>query len=271
MIWSNYISCYSIIDTHVDRFDQSILKWGLTEMTEDITFPVIVKRGDLYAAPYGMEITALIRTARRMFQMSPRKANSLTTASDLADHSVRTGRYVWLLVKALSPRQLGQLHVAPAVLVAGAALHDIGKLSIPREILAKPAMLTKDEFAIVMRHPSAGYRIATATLMQRGGTSEFLTCVAEVALFHHERWDGAGYPNQVANKNIPLTARVLSVADVYDALTSARAYKTRMPHREVVEVIRDGRGSKFDPDLVDAFLSVESDFESANNESVGTE
>ncbi|MCF7929771.1 MAG: PAS domain S-box protein [Spirochaetales bacterium] len=131
-------------------------------------------------------------------------------------------------------------------------LHDIGKVGIPDNILLAPRKLTKDEFEIMKRHATLGYQI----LKDR----PTLEMAADIAHSHHERWDGGGYPQGIAGEDIPQAARITSVADVYDALTHKRHYKEAWSHEDTVELIRNGRGSQFDPQVVDAFLELEESF-----------
>ena len=138
-------------------------------------------------------------------------------------------------------------------------LHDIGKVGIPDAILLKEDKLTNDEFNVMKTHCIIGGDALKAIESRIDGQS-FLTLGKKIAYCHHERWDGTGYPYGLKGNNIPLSARQVSVADVYDALTSERSYKPRFSHDYAKEVLRDGRGTQFDPDVVDAFLEREYDF-----------
>jgi len=127
----------------------------------------------------------------------------------------------------------------------GALLHDVGKLLVPAEVLNKPGKLTDEEWALVRRHPAAGVELLADI--------EFPWDVCPIVQSHHERWDGKGYPDGLAGTAIPLTARVVCIADVYDALTSRRSYKERFTHEKAMEVMRRDRGTAFDPELFDLF------------------
>jgi putative two-component system response regulator len=140
-----------------------------------------------------------------------------------------------------------------------AALHDIGKIAVPDAILNKPGRLTDAERLLMNRHPSVGGE----TLMeidQRWGNDLFLQTAAQIALGHHERWDGSGYPKGLAGEEIPLCARIVALADVYDALTSRRPYKEPWTHEAARDLIIEQSGSHFDPDIVTAFLGEEAEF-----------
>lgn len=140
------------------------------------------------------------------------------------------------------------------------ALHDIGKVGIPDHVLLKPGPLTEDEIAIMRHHPRIGAD-CIEQIQRRLGESNFLFQAREIALYHHERWDGTGYPFGIHSEEIPLSARIVTIADVYDALTSRRVYKDPFSHAVSVEKIRQGAGRHFDPQLVEIFLSIEAQFE----------
>jgi len=133
------------------------------------------------------------------------------------------------------------------------SLHDIGKVGIPDAVLLKPGALSAEERGIIERHPSIGAQALDAILARQPG-DELLSMARNIAAGHHERWDGRGYPSGLAAADIPLEARIVSVADVYDALTSKRVYKPAMSHDEAVRIITEGRGTQFDPRVVDALL-----------------
>ncbi len=140
------------------------------------------------------------------------------------------------------------------------ALHDIGKVGIPDHVLLKPGPLTDEEIVIMRRHPRIGAD-CIEQIQRRLGESTFLHQAREIALYHHERWDGTGYPFGIHSEEIPLAARIVMIADVYDALTSRRVYKDPYPHAVSIEKIKQGSGRHFDPQLVEIFLSIESQFE----------
>ena len=135
-----------------------------------------------------------------------------------------------------------------ARLRTGAVLHDIGKLAVPREVLLKEGPLDESEFMQIRRHPTAGASMLRAV----GASLEAVPCV----LFHHERWDGAGYPSGRARDDIPLEARILAVADSFDAMTSDRPYRAACPAEGALEELQRCAGTQFDPDLVEAFIAV---------------
>ncbi|NIA12853.1 MAG: response regulator [Nitrospiraceae bacterium] len=135
-------------------------------------------------------------------------------------------------------------------------LHDIGKVGIPDRILLKPGRLTAEEFEIMKSHSAIGGDTLRAADLEAGQNS-FLAMGRDIAYYHHERWDGTGYPACLSKTGIPLAARITAVADVYDALTSRRPYKEPMTHEKSKSLIVEGRGTQFDPDVMDAFLARE--------------
>jgi putative two-component system response regulator len=138
-------------------------------------------------------------------------------------------------------------------------LHDIGKVGIPDSVLLKPGRLTDDQFEIMKQHTVLGARTLDAALQQHPG-AKFLQVARDIALSHHERFDGRGYPQGLAGEDIPLAARIVALADVYDALTSRRVYKAAFNHTLARDIIVEESGTHFDPELVAAFLAAETEF-----------
>ncbi len=159
-------------------------------------------------------------------------------------HILRISHFARTIAKAIgfSDEQADELlHAAP--------MHDVGKIGIPDAILLKPGKLTAEEWEVMRQHPAIGARIIGEH------KSSLLQLAANIALCHHEKWDGSGYPNGLAGEDIPLEARIVSLVDVFDALTSVRPYKKAWPIEEALEFIRDQSGSHFDPMLVDVFIN----------------
>ena len=182
-----------------------------------------------------------------------------TRDSDTGNHLKRTQHYMLALGKhlALHPRFADALSGDRVqALYKCAPLHDIGKVGIPDRVLLKPGRYTAEEFDIMKTHPTLG---RDALLTAQGVTDErleFLEIAKEIVYCHHEKWDGSGYPQGLAGNAIPVSARLMALADVYDALRSQRVYKTGMSHEAATAVILQGRGSHFDPDVVDAFVEL---------------
>ena len=146
------------------------------------------------------------------------------------------------------------------MLFKSAPLHDIGKVGIPDRILLKPGKLTPEEFEIIKTHTTLGRDAIEAAEKQLGIDVEFLKMAKDIAYYHQEKWDGSGYPTGARGDAIPVSARLMAVADVYDALISRRVYKDGMPHEKAVSIIVEGKGQHFDPDIVDAFVRVQDTF-----------
>ncbi|MEI7612488.1 MAG: HD domain-containing phosphohydrolase [Betaproteobacteria bacterium] len=145
------------------------------------------------------------------------------------------------------------------MLFYASALHDIGKVGIPDGVLLKRGKLTEQEFELVKRHTLIGARTLD-TVRKNYPKNPFINMGILVAMHHHERWDGSGYPSGLKGEGIPLPARIMAIVDVYDALVSVRCYKAAFTHEESCEIIRKGRGTQFDPVLVDVFLDHAEDF-----------
>ncbi len=145
------------------------------------------------------------------------------------------------------------------VLYKASALHDIGNIAIPREILLKPGRLTDTEFEIMKSHTQQGEQVLIDVSSEHP-SNELLSMGAQIAGCHHEKWDGTGYPRRLKGSEIPLPARILALCDVYDALTSKRPYKEAFSHEEGKKIIVEGSGTHFDPDIVKAFISCDTLF-----------
>lgn len=173
-----------------------------------------------------------------------------TRDNDTGAHLRRTQAYLEVLARALPEFDQRTLEL----ITKSAPLHDIGKVGVPDHILLKPGRLTPEEFEVIKIHPTLG-RDALQRAEEALGSNSFLRLAREIAYTHHERWDGTGYPQGLAGEAIPLVGRLMALADVYDALISRRIYKEPFSHEEAVAQIEKGRGTHFDPRLVDLFLA----------------
>jgi putative two-component system response regulator len=186
-----------------------------------------------------------------------------TRDSETGNHIKRTQLYVKELAAALQshPRFTNILtNRKIETLIKSTPLHDIGKIGIPDSILLKPARLDEKEYDVMKTHATIGRNAIEHAETELGEKVEFLECAKEIAYYHHEKWDGTGYPEGIAGDTIPLAARLIALVDVYDALISRRIYKPSMTHQEAVEIIITGRGKHFDPDIVDVFLNIQDKF-----------
>ena len=145
-------------------------------------------------------------------------------------------------------------------LFKSAPLHDIGKIAIPDHVLLKPGKLTTEEFEVMKSHAEKGAKMLKQAQQYTSDNDGFLQVAVEIAHSHHEKWDGSGYPEKLSGEAIPLAARIMAVADVYDALTTARPYKSAFSHHEANEIILSGSGSHFDPIVVATFVKCQPRF-----------
>lgn len=183
-----------------------------------------------------------------------------TRDNETGNHIIRTQHYVKLIALQLQkhPKFSAALNeTAIDLLFKSAPLHDIGKVGIADDILLKPGKLTAEEFEVMKTHTTLGKVAIESAEARLGKHVPFLQVAKEIALSHQEKWDGTGYPQGLVGDAIPLSARLMAIADVYDALISRRVYKPAFPHQEAIKIIEEGRGRHFDPDVVDAFLAVQ--------------
>lgn len=221
--------------------------------------------------------------ARRMRENLLIQDMSLKALAHLAEmrdyetgrHITRTQIYVELLARHLAghPRFSAALtEPALSMIVKATPLHDVGKVGIPDAILLKPGRLDADEFAIMKTHAAIGAESITKAMQEAisavegdvadlKGALNFMQVAHEIALTHHEKWDGSGYPAGLSGDNIPVSGRLMALADVFDALSCRRVYKPPMPFETVCQIITEGRGTHFDPDVVDAYLMLRPEFE----------
>ena len=186
-----------------------------------------------------------------------------TRDNETGNHIRRTSRYVKVLAEKLRTHpRFGYFLTEKNIemLFKSAPLHDIGKVGIPDRILLKPGRFEPHEFEIMKTHTTLGRDAIIAAEKELGIEVPFLKFAKEIAYGHQEKWDGSGYPLGLSGDDIPISARLMALADVYDALISKRVYKDGMPHEKAVGIIIEGRGSHFDPDMVDAFLELQDEF-----------
>ncbi|MGI9135128.1 MAG: HD-GYP domain-containing protein, partial [Rhodoferax sp.] len=182
---------------------------------------------------------------------------------DTGNHLRRTQHYVLALATHLRShaRFSGFLNdTRTQILFKCAPLHDIGKVGIPDRILLKPGRFDAQEMEIMKQHPVLGHEAISRAQLNSGASSEFLDIAKEVVYCHHEKWDGSGYPQGLVGDAIPIPARLMALAVVYDALISRRVYKAGMPHDKAVQVIMEGSGTHFDPAVAQAFASLHHEF-----------
>ena len=183
--------------------------------------------------------------------------------ADSESHILRVQNYVLALAQALAKHPTFEALLTPAyidTLYRSAPLYDMGSVGIPDRILLKPGRLTPDEIGIMRTHTTLGHAAIERAEKTLGRASPLLAMVKDVVLCHQEKWDGSGYPRAIAGTDIPVSARIIAIADVYDALITSKVYKDGVPHDKAVQIIFSERGAHFDPDMVDAFVEIQDAF-----------
>jgi putative two-component system response regulator len=240
------------------------------DSTEDIVRGMEAGADDYVTKPFdNNELKARIRAGERILEMETKEMVIFAMAqlaesrdSDTGRHLDRIREYSQALARHLKNQSKfdGQIDTSfVETIYLTSPLHDIGKLAIPDYILLKPDRLTEREFEIMTTHTTIGFETLDEVAAVYPSKS-FLNMSKDIALCHHEQFDGSGYPQGLKGNQIPLSARIVSLADVYDALTSKRVYKNAFEHEVAKGIILGGRGNQFDPDVVDAFCSLEKDF-----------
>lgn len=253
--WSSYI--YFILLTSYSGVDSSVI--GLQSGADDFL-----------SKPFDPEeIRVRLLTAKRILSLESRDLTIFALAklaesrdTETGAHLERMREYCRILTQELTGTQRYGNEIDGdyvQLLHFTSPLHDIGKVGIPDSVLLKPGRLTKEEFKIMQQHTIIGGNTLAAAAKAHP-SAEFLTIARDIAYTHHERYDGTGYPYQLSGYQIPLAGRITSIADVYDALTSKRIYKPEYSTETAREIIREGRGTQFDPYLVDLFLECEPEF-----------
>lgn len=188
---------------------------------------------------------------------------ALAEPGEAGNHIVRTQHYVRALamrLKSAPPYAQTMTDAFVATLFRAAPLHDVGNAGVPDRILLKPGALSSDELDIVKTHPWIGRNTIEKIQRTAGVPLELLDVARDIAYSHQERWDGSGYPQGLAGDAIPLAARVMAIADSYDALTTRRVYREGVSHDVAVQRIFQQRSAHFDPDMVDAFIEIQHEF-----------
>lgn len=234
---------------------------------------VIVSIIELYGSRIRQKANEIIeeraKRSEEILELQDVSIMAMAALAETRDHE--TGRHIQrtkLYVKVLAqylfnenkfPETLTEENIE--IMIASAPLHDIGKVGIPDAILLKPGKLTDEEFDVIKEHTRMGYDAIMKAEKLMGKSETFLKYAREIVLYHHERWDGKGYLAGLKGENIPLSARIMSVADMYDALTSKRVYKEVHKHKEALTTIKEESGVRFDPEIVKAFVACNEEFE----------
>ncbi len=246
---------HSDIDILVDSINKCNLFQYIFKPFEPEELMLIVQNG--------IEVFELAQSKKRMLkdlkELFYTTIKSIASALDAKDtythgHSLRVTLYSLILAKhmnGINEKFMEELETA-------GLLHDIGKIGISEGILCKPGKLSDEEYEIIKSHPEKGKKLLTSI--------KKLNCVSEWLNSHHERWDGTGYPNHLKGEEIPISARIIAIADTYDAMTSSRSYRKALPHEVARDEILRCKGTQFDPQLVDIFEKAEKEFAIAHDD-----
>ncbi|NLE01107.1 MAG: response regulator [Fibrobacter sp.] len=248
--------CYIIMITSQSTIED--LVEGIEAGADDYILKPFVKE----------ELSVRIKAGERIINFGSRDIVIFALASlaeardnDTGNHLERIQEYSKILaVDLASNSSRPDLNIAFIEnLLLTSPLHDIGKIGIPDFVLLKPGRLDEKEFEIMKKHTLIGFTTLNAAT-EKYPNADYLKMSADIALYHHEKFDGSGYPHGIKGEQIPLCARIVALADVYDALVSRRVYKSAMPHDTAKSIIVAERGRQFDPDIVDSFLRCENKF-----------
>lgn len=247
----------SIMDAKVET---KALEMGVVDfILKPFSTPVLLNRIRLHIDISGIiqERTAQLRQAKRdiVFVLADVVENRDETTGN---HLESTAKAVKLLIERMQEKQVYYDEVKewdPDEMADCSLLHDVGKINTPDAILSKPGKLTDEEFEIMKHHALAGKEIIKKAI-ERSGENEFLYNAKMFATYHHERWNGTGYPYGLKGEQIPLQGRIMAIADVYDALISERPYKKAFPVEQAVEIIISEKGKHFDPKITEIFLEI---------------
>lgn len=246
------------------------MKLQANKLTQSVNFIVFLSGLILYGTQFLLFYNAYHKMQDMNAQLEKTKDVTLFALATLAEkrdfetgaHLSRTAAYVGLIAYELYKLPNYRKLLTPTYIqdiIKSAPLHDIGKVAIPDVILRKPGKLTQEEFEVMKRHSIVGYETLFSAESKLKFRS-FLTIAKQMIRSHHEKWNGKGYPDQLSGESIPLSARIMALADVYDAIRSERPYKSEISHEDAVKIITAERGEHFDPAIVDVFLKIESKF-----------
>ena len=255
LISGQYLSRLIMLSLH-QRFENQSLAQQLAAMNDELEHKVVERTAQLQ---HKTEEVAQIRDATIMAMASLAE----TRDNETGNHLKRTQTYI----RALGMKLRDHPHFRDFLtednlesLYKLAPLHDIGKVGIPDAILLKHGKLTEEEYQIMKMHPTLGGNAISAAERGLPTPNRFLHIAREIAIGHHEKWDGSGYPAGLRGDAIPISARLMAVADVYDALICKRIYKEPFSHEQAVAYILQAKGEHFDPDVIDAFLAIQDEF-----------
>ncbi|PKL51125.1 MAG: two-component system response regulator [Candidatus Riflebacteria bacterium HGW-Riflebacteria-2] len=263
------------VSTQTDMVDEAMgfSVGGVDYISKPVSPPLVRARVKTHLALYNQNRILERKVRERTLELMQTRDVAILAITSLAEtrdnetgeHIKRTQHYIRLLAQHMkkNPRFSKYLDDETIeLLYKSAPLHDVGKIGIRDSILLKPGPLTSDEFTVMKTHTTIGRDTINKSIdeINLESVSSFLQIGREIASSHHEKWDGSGYPLGLLGDDIPFSGRLMAICDVYDALISKRVYKDAFPHEKAVEIILEGRGKHFDPDLVDAFIELKSKF-----------
>ncbi len=261
--------CWKIREANFSRYTYFILLTS-HDSSDHIVQGLEAGADDFITKPYNpAELRVRVQSAERIEALDTMDVTIFSLAKLAESRDPETGAHlerVRKYVKIIAQEMMGTAGHEEIdtefirLMYATSPLHDIGKVAIPDSVLLKPGQLSDQEFEIMKSHAVAGADTLKAALV-RYPDQRFLQIAHDIARSHHERYDGSGYPDGLVGQDIPLAARIMAIADVYDALTSKRVYKDAYTHKVASDIIRDGVGAHFDPQVVLAFERVEAQFE----------
>jgi len=251
-----------------ERITQGFLNWAV-RLVVYITVSVVIS---FFADYYSKEYEINRQKEKELSDAQYSMIYSLVKLAESRDdntgaHIERVAIFCRMIAEKLkdNPKYKGYINDSYIEnLYKAAPLHDIGKVGIPDEVLLKPGKLNEKEYEIMKSHTIIGAN-TLKEVKHKYPDNRLLEIGISITNYHHERWDGTGYPEGLKGTDIPLSERIMALADVYDALRSKRVYKTAFSHDEAVEIIKEGRGTQFDPDIVDVFLENQGEFDNIFN------
>jgi len=239
-------------------------------ITKPFSTPVLLNRisRHLHIEELILEQTLLLK--QKTEQLEQLNTSIISIIAELVEdrdkltggHIERCTKYLKILIEAMMERRIYDDELQDwdrEMVIASSRLHDVGKITISDLILNKPGKLTHEEYEQIKTHVTAGEEIIDNMIMQTSG-AVFLYYAKLFVGYHHEHWDGSGYPHKLKGTEIPLQGRLLAIVDVYDALVSERVYKSAFPHEEAVRIIMSEKGKSFDPNITDVFYEVQNQF-----------
>ncbi|SLM32237.1 Two-component system regulatory protein [Desulfamplus magnetovallimortis] len=235
---------------------------GVDYITKPVSKSIVRARVASHLALHDQQVACEKRVLERTAELEESQRSAVFMLGEAGDYNdTDTGVHIWRMAaySGAIARCFGWSVQQTAMLELASPMHDIGKVGIPDEILKKKGPLSDDEWRIMRTHPKIGHSILSKC------NTPLFTMAADVAMFHHEKWDGSGYPRRLKKEDIPEAARIVAVADVFDALTMIRPYKDAWPVEEAVEEIRRSSGTHFDPAIVECFLHIEKEVRSLKN------